>query len=159
MSQFSAFSTETLIVWANSNYFHWNVHSLSQLQLFQLKHWFFEPIETASTESALSVKIATFSSQMRIIWANFTDFKWNTHSLHQLQLLQAKDACSVPIATISTETHIVFAYHNNLIKMQIIVAYCYYFNWNNDILHNLPFFFLRKWHSLSSLQLSDMKHA
>ena len=96
-------STESRIVWTNCNYFKWNAHSMSQLQLFQLK---------------------------RIIWANWNYFSWNTYGLSQLQLFQLICEWFEPITTISMEMHIVWANSNN-------------FNWNT--------------HSLSQLQLFQLK--
>ena len=79
-------------LWANYNYSIWNAQSQSQMQLFQLKHWYVEPIETASTESVLFVETTKFSSQMCIIWANGNYFNWNAHSLSKLQLFPLKRA-------------------------------------------------------------------
>ena len=130
------------IIWANCNYFNWNTHNLSQLQLPHANHIYCKPMVTISTKSRIGCAIHSYFKQKHaysepttsethivwancncfkrtyIFWANCNDFKGITHTLSQVQLFQAK--------------------HHILRKRN-------YFKWNM--------------HSLSQLQLFQVQHA
>ena len=160
------------IVGANYNDFNWNVYSLCQLQLFQLKHIIWADCNCFAEIHIAWVNYNYFNwdanglSQLQLFkrkctyvgWANYNYFNRNTHSLSQLQLSQLKcvymgqlqlfwlkHAWSVPIATILSQACILCASGNYSTATHIVWANCTYLKWNTN--------------SMSQLQLFQLKHA
>ena len=162
------------MVRANCNYLNWKAHILNQLQIFQRKHAQTEPVATIWSQSGIyilcqmqlfqlknawSEPIAMIPSEMRRVWANCNDFKWNTNSRSQSQLFQLSPHSLSQLQRFKVKQ----AYLSR--EIRTVWANCNHFIWNKHSPRQLQQFQAKTcivWgngHYLSQLQLFQEQRA